>query len=174
MFSMFKIVGIIFAFLASSLIGFMKSNEIKKRKQILEDFRELINLISTRIGYFKEPLPVIFKTLLPETKDEAHSLLEKCLMAYEMGEKDIGNIWESSVKNVYSSTSIDEDDIKIISKCGQFLGQSDYESQKKHFKLIDYQMERHIDDAEQQVRTKGKMYSKIGMSLGVLIAIVLL
>lgn len=171
---MYRITGIILAFLASSLIGIMKSNEIKRRKRVLDDFKELMVLISTKIGYFKEPLPVIFKNLLPETDSERKRLLEHCLMGFEMGEQDIGVIWVNAVENAYDSVPLTVEDRRVLSGCGQFLGQSDYESQKKHFSLLNQQLDRQIDDAAHQVITKGKMYSKIGVSLGALIAVALI
>ena len=171
---MFRVTGIILAFLASSLIGFMKSNEIKKRKSLLEDFRELTELISTRIGYFKEPLPVVFYGLLSETEGEIRSLLENCLMSYEMGQKDINTVWNTAVETVYGNEPLSDDDLRVLSKCGQFLGQSDYDNQIKHFSLLNRQLDKQIEDSIEQIRTKGKMYSRMGVSLGALIAIALI
>ena len=61
-----------------------------------------------------------------------------------------------------------------MKKCGDFLGQSDFKGQQDHFRLLGLQLDRQIEDAEEGIRTKGRMYGKMGISVGLVIAIVLI
>lgn len=54
---MIKLLGLFFAFAACTTIGLYKASEIKNRRTLLIDFKELLVHISTEMSYFKEPLP---------------------------------------------------------------------------------------------------------------------
>lgn len=171
---MVKAAGLVFLFIGSSLIGFMKSAEIKKRKDLLEDYKELILQISTRIGYFKEPIPVIFREIADQREGQTEQLLKCWLLYYEISQERIDEMWNKAVKDVYESEPLSFTDKQVLMKCGSFLGQSDYENQKKHFDMLNHQLDTQINDADEDIRTKGRMYSKMGVCMGALIAITLI
>ena len=67
-----------------------------------------------------------------------------------------------------------EEDLAIVKKCGDFLGQSDYKGQQNHFELLHNRLDGQIAEAAEEIRTKGKMYSRLGMSAGCIIAVVMM
>lgn len=64
--------------------------------------------------------------------------------------------------------------MELMKKCGDFLGQSDFAGQQDHFLLLNHQLDRQIEQASQAADTKGKMYSRLGLSAGAVLAIVLI
>lgn len=54
---MVKLLGLLIGLAACTTIGFYKASEIKRRRILLVDFKELLIHISTEMSYFKEPLP---------------------------------------------------------------------------------------------------------------------
>ena len=65
---MVKLLGLLMAFAACTTIGFYKASEIKRRRILLVDFKELLIHISTEMSYFKEPLPQIWLVKHPIIK----------------------------------------------------------------------------------------------------------
>lgn len=171
---MIKLLGLFFAFAACTTIGLYKASEIKNRRTLLIDFKELLVHISTEMSYFKEPLPQIFERLVGDATDnkERTILLRECLSAYSLENLNIAEIWKSAVRHIYCDSSLTEDDVKIMMKCGDFLGQSDFTRQQEHFSLLNTQLDRQIEEADEFIRTKGRMYGKMGVSVGIVIAIV--
>lgn len=168
-----KLAGIILAFSASTILGLYKASEIKRRKHLLMDFKELLLRISTEMGYFKEPLPQIFQRLAGIDNKESSILLRECIASYTSENSDISLIWKQAAEDAYNSSPLTKEDLAVIQKCGDFLGQSDFNGQKDHFALTHAQLDRQISEAEDAIGTKGKMYGKMGVSIGLVIAIIL-
>lgn len=55
-----------------------------------------------------------------------------------------------------------------------FLDKANFNGQQDHFRLLGLQLDEQIEDAEEGIRTKGRMYGKMGISVGLVIAIVLI
>lgn len=167
---MLKFLAIFFAASASTAIGLYKSDELKRRRRLLVEFQDLLLQISTEIGYFKEPLPKIFEKLSGEEK-ECRLLLRCCLSMYNHSDINLSQIWKNAIREIYANQPLIEEDIILMKKCGDFLGQSDLKGQQEHLQLIQRQLERQIKDAEKMISTKGQMYGKLGLSAGLVIAI---
>ena len=171
---MVKLLGLLMAFAACTTLGFYKASEIKRRRMLLVDFKELIVHISTEMSYFKEPLPQIFERLAGGHEDnkERTILLRECLSTYSLENMNIAEIWKSAVDHIYSGSPLTGEDVSTMKKCGDFLGQSDFNRQKEHFGLLNIQLDRQIEEAEESIKTKGRMYGKMGISVGLVVAIV--
>lgn len=172
---MVKIIGLLLAVIGCTGIGILKSTDFRERKRLLIEFKELTLHISTEISYFKQPLPQIFERLAGERQDkETGFLLRNCLTSYMTANCDIGEIWKQAVDIVYESLPVTSSDRNTMKKCGEFLGQSDFKGQKEHFELLNLQLDRQIQEAEDLIGTKGKMYSRLGLSAGCMIAVILI
>ena len=171
---MVKLTGIILAVIGCTCIGLLKASDISRRKALLLDFKNLIMHISTEISYFKEPLPQIFQRLSGENEKETGLLLRNCLATYLTDSRNLGSGWKDAVDFVYGELPVTKSDIEIMKKCGDFLGQSDFRGQQEHFALLYSQLDRQIEEAEEMIKTKGKMYSRLGLSAGCMIAVVLI
>ena len=171
---MVKLMGILLAVIGCSAAGLMKASNLKERKRLLLDFKNLLLHISTEISYFKEPLPQIFRRLAAETEGESAELLRNCLTSYLTCESSMNCNWKKAANIVYKETALTEEDLAIVKKCGDFLGQSDYKGQQNHFELLHNRLDGQIAEAAEEIRTKGKMYSRLGMSAGCIIAVVMM
>ena len=140
----------------------------------MTDFKSLLLQLSTEMSYFKEPLPQIFQRIAEMDNREINILLRECLSGYHQELFNITDIWKEAVDHVYEDTALTKDDLHILKKCGDFLGQSDFNHQKSHFDLLNMEVDRQLNDANEAIKTKGKMYSKMGVSIGLVIAIVLI
>lgn len=171
---MFKSIAILLLFSSCSIFGFYQSGLLKRRRQLLVQFRDLLQRLRTEIGYFKDPLPLLFQKIQNDTNKSTDILLRQCLLAMETGTETIENIWQSAVKSAYHDEPLESTDFDILCKCGDFIGQSDYQSQQGHFELLMEELSRQIHDAEEASKVKGGLYSKAGLSIGAVLAIALL
>lgn len=169
---MFRLMGVALAFVACTAIGLTKAREIRERKQLLLDFKDMVNHISTEISYFKEPLPQVFERLSAGDDRESRLLLRSCLTAYISKGIHLREIWKEAVEDVYAGSSLTKEDLAVMQSCGDFLGQSDFKGQEGHFALFHQQMDRQLAEAEENIQVKGKMYGKMGVSAGLVIAVV--
>lgn len=178
MMSLFKISGIFCSFLSCTVIGFYLSSRIKRRKMLLLEFQTLLQQIATEMRYFKEPLPQIFQRILEQQNSLKQSnpvtlLLRQCTCPQSQNEYfDV--LWKEAVSQTYMDEPLNDEDRQVLSQCGSFLGQSDFQSQEGHFQLLYRELDKRIHDAEENNRTKAVLYRKAGLSVGVVIAIVML
>lgn len=171
---MYKIAGLVLAVVGLTALGFFKSDEFRQRKIILSDFYDLLLRISTEIGYFKEPLPGILEKLSGTDNSKTSLMLRLTLSAYLDKQQALGQCWKEAVDDVYCNDPLTAEDLQIMKKCGDFLGQSDYESQKKYFSFVLDKLTKQINEADEFFKIKGRMYSKLGISAGLVLAVILI
>lgn len=169
---MIKGCALIMIIIGSTLIGFLKANHFSEKKEFLTDYQQMLLHLSTEISYFKEPLPQIFYKLSLELQGTTQSFMKECFDQYIKDGGALSEIWNSTVEKIYGDKGMTTEELKIIKSPGLFLGQSDFDGQLKHFKLVSKELERKIEDADFQLKTKGKMYRKMGISLGIAISII--
>ncbi|MEG1469035.1 MAG: stage III sporulation protein AB [Anaerovoracaceae bacterium] len=169
---MVKIVSLIFIIVGCAAFGFTKASQIRERLFLLEEFSEMLIKLSTEISYFKEPLPQLFKRFSDEQNNRSSSILKYCYRQYEEENIPLLASWNEGIIMAYKGTLVTDDDIHIMEKVGQFIGQSNWERQEEHFKLVSIQLNRQIESARQMISTKGNMYKKMGISIGVVIAVI--
>lgn len=171
---MVKLLGLFLGVIGCGALGLLKASDIKMRKQLLLEYKNLLLHISTEISYFKEPLPQIFERLSADQEGACGLLLRNCLTSYLTSGKDMGELWRDSVDFVYESLPVTEQDAALMKKCGDFLGQSDFKRQQDHFLLLHRQLDEQIEEAQKWIDSKGRMYERLGFSAGLVIAIALL
>ena len=171
---MYKFIAILFIFCSCTIIGLYQSAQLARRKALLHQYRDLLQHMETEMGYFKDPLPVILQKMHKGTNQPADLLLRQCLFQMEQGSETIADIWERAIGEAYDGEPLNASDLTIMTKCGSFLGQSDYQGQKGHFALLQGELNGQIDDATANCKTKGTLYTKAGISVGAVIAIALL
>ena len=175
---MLKITAILLTFLSSSAVGFYKAYEVKRRKQLLVEFQDLILQIVTEISYFKVPLPLIFQRIQPQDNTAASILMRQIQLGF-LTEKNKENVpfsvlWEQAIMLTYKEEPLKKDDLQLMAKCGLFLGQSDYKNQQQQLDIFLAQLNQAIEDADQIMKTKGSLYRKAGISVGAVLAIAFL
>ena len=177
--SLFKIVGILLTLISCSAIGLYKASRIRHRKILLNDFLQLMELIFTEMQYFKEPLPIVFQQVMGRYEEQKRTnaiviLLRQCMLRLTTDTRTFDQIWRSAIEETYRGEPLNAADLQVLMRCGTFLGQSDVQSQKGHFVLLQGELEKQIREAEEHIQTKGRLYAKAGLSVGAVIAIALL
>ena len=134
-----KIIILILIFIISYLIGMVIAKQYSKRVEELEDIKNSLNVLQTKIRYSKEPLPEIFKDISKISKnkeifDKANENMKTMLA---------GEAWKKSIQTI--DNSFKKEDIKILENLGNMLGKTDSEGQINQIEevkeLLDIQIE---------------------------------
>ena len=173
---MIKLITVLLIISSCSLVGLYKSMEIKERKTLLLDFKDMLLHLEREIGYFKEPLPDIFKKLSQSNSEaggitESKRFLQETLHIFQ-NQRDLNSAWSQAIENIYGEKKLKKDDVAIFRRVGDFVGQSDLRGQKSHFDMTNAMLDRQLEDADGESKTKGQMFAKMGVSIGIVIAIV--
>lgn len=172
---MIKTIGISLIMIASTMIGFLMAENIKKRVLILKELHRIIIELETEIVYTKSPLPIVLHRIATRCKSPLSNLF-----------KDIKQILESEyVESLHSAfqkaIEKNKDDLEIIKKdldilldLALSLGESDIEGQVKMFKLTEYNLKKRIEELEESMQKNIKLYRYLGFSFGAVIVILII
>lgn len=171
---MLKLIGIMGMVIASGLLGLFKTGQLRRRRQLLEEYLEMIIEIKGRINYFRQPLPDIFGRVSRDKADPATRLTEA--VAGELKEKnhEIAAVWPEKINQVYGKEPMTDDDMEIFKYPGTFIGQTDFDNHIQHFEYIERKLQAQISDARECLKNKGPMYNKIGFFIGGIGAVLLM
>lgn len=127
-------------------------------------------LLETKIKYTYGILPEIFKEISESTKGNVSKLYIK---AYENMEYTTAhNSWEEALRN--TKMQINNEDKTIIKQLSKQLGNTDIEGQIKNIQMVNDFLEKQIIEAEAEKNKNGKMYKKLGITIGLILMIILI
>lgn len=139
--------------------------EIKKvysiRVRYLEDYTVFINELIEEISFFKSPIGKFVDSIKEFKKKEFRKTLD------EFG-KAITENREFILKNIY----LNKRDVEIIQNCFNAIGKTDAATQLTNLKNSKIYAEEMLKRAEKEYKTKGQLYGKLGILLGLAIMII--
>lgn len=171
---MLKLLGILGLVISCGLFGISRSGNLKLRIELLEDYYQMVLTLKSQINYFKEPLPDILYKTEKNGESKAFSFIKE--IGSEMTKKSCNsvNFWQDSLNSFYEDTVLTEDDIKIMSYLGEFIGQTDYANHLQHFSYLETKLLKQIGQVKDLYLQKSPMYNRIGFFIGALIGILLI
>lgn len=159
--------------LACGILGLAKGHTYTQRFRELQEIKDILLMLRTEIHYRKDPLPVIFRRI-SESKDTlASRVLLCCRENIETG-KSLQESWQSAVSEMTAKSCLTETDKKILYDMGIQLGRSNVKGQSDLLILTQQKIELQLAEADTDRHSKGKMYSGLGFSLGIVITVLLI
>lgn len=174
---MIKAVLCLIIICASGILGILKGQTYSQRVVELGELRDMFLELQTEISYMKDPLPVIFERLCAQQSGETirgnlpeNIMRNCCSMMAENVTMQAG--WDAAVEKACESSCLTTEDKKIISGLGAQLGRSNVAGQVELLKMTDEKLTMRLRDAESLRNSKGKMYTGLGFSLGIVAAVI--
>ncbi|MBR6504956.1 MAG: stage III sporulation protein AB [Clostridia bacterium] len=163
-----KTIILILIFAISYLIGNMVAKLYSKRVEELEDMKNSLNLLQTKVRFSKEPLSKIFKeisniSLNKEIFDKSNENMKTMLA---------GEAWRNAIKTV--NNNLKKEDIDILLSLGNMLGKTDSEGQVNQIEEIKELLNIQIKNANLEKQKNEKLYKTLGMTVGLAIVIILI
>ena len=164
-----KYILLIGIFGLSTAIGLAISKTYENRVVELREFKNILNIMKTKIKFTYEPLAEIFKQIANKNETNIEKIFSQ--MAIQMTYSQTREVWENCIQE--ADISINQEDKDILKKLGKLLGQTDVEGQVSEIEVVESFLNIQIDKAEEEKKKNQKMYKTLGVTIGLIFVIVL-
>lgn len=165
----FKYILLISIFSLSTAIGLIISKIYENRVNELKEFKNVLNIMKTKIKFTYEPLEEIFKQISKDNSTPIEKIFEK--MSNQISFKQANEVWTNCIQE--ADISINQEDKDILKKLGKLLGQTDVEGQVSEIEITQSFLDMQIEKAEEEKRKNQKMYKTLGIVIGLVFVIIL-
>lgn len=165
----FKYVLLISIFSLSTAIGLIISKIYENRVNELKEFKNVLNIMKTKIKFTYEPLEEIFKQISKDNSTQIEKIFGK--MSNQISFKQANEVWTNCIQE--ADISINQEDKDVLKKLGKLLGQTDVEGQVSEIEITQSFLDMQIEKAEEEKRKNQKMYKTLGIVIGLVFVIIL-
>ena len=174
-------------FSLSTGIGILISKMYENRVKELRQFKNILNIIKTKIKFTYEPLAEIFNQISQEKSSKIEEIFEN--MTYKLAFENIKYSWMDAIQEAdISITQEDKDILKelgkkifgshmynaVLKELGKVLGQTDADSQVNEIEVTESFLNMQIEKAEEARKKNQKMYKTLGVVVGLVFVIILI
>ena len=156
--------------LGTSLIGKFLAKKYVYRLEELEEIKNALNILKTKIKFTYEPIPEIFKEISLNTNKNVGNIFKKA--SEKMKEITANITWEQAVEE--TETNLKTQDKQTIKKLSKLLGQTDVEGQVSQIEITETFLDNQIKEALCERQKNEKLFTRLGTIMGLAIVIVLL
>ena len=164
-----KYMVLVIIFGLSTAIGLMISKSYENRVIELKEFKNILNIMKTKIKFTYEPLAEIFKQISKDNQTNIEKIFDK--MSKQLTFYPARDVWEKCIQE--ADISINQHDKDILKKMGKLLGQTDVEGQISEIEVTEKFLNMQIEDAEEEKKKNQKMYKTLGITVGLVFVIIL-
>ena len=158
-----------FILVFSTLIGKFLSKKYVYRLEELDDIKNALNILKTKIKFTYEPIPEIFEEISNNVNKNVGRIFS--LAKEEMRDKIASEAWENAVEKV--ECNLKREDKKVIKTLSKLLGQTDVEGQISQIEITEEFLEEQIKEAKEEKIKNEKLYTRLGTVVGLTIVIIL-
>ena len=164
-----KYILLVAIFGLSTAIGLAISKSYGNRVIELKEFKNILNVMKTKIKFTYEPLAEIFKQIANKNETNVERIFGQ--MANQINYYQTREVWENCIQE--ADISISQEDKDILKKLGKLLGQTDVEGQVSEIEVTENFLNMQIDKAEEEKKKNQKMYKTLGVVAGLTFVIIL-
>lgn len=165
-----KYILLIAIFGLSTGIGILISKSYENRVIELKEFKNVLNIMKTKIKFTYEPLAEIFKQISKDNQTNVERIFGQ--MANQITYYPTKDVWKNCIQD--ADISIKQEDKDILKRLGKLLGQTDVEGQISEIEVTQSFLDTQIEKAEEEKKKNQKMYKTLGITIGLVFVIILL
>ena len=166
----FKCSLLILIFALSSAIGITISKIYENRVKELKEFKNILNIMKTKIKFTYEPLQEVFREIAKENSTKIEKIFGK--MANQINYAQVSEVWTNCIQE--ADICINQEDKDVLKKLGKLLGQTDVEGQVSEIDVTQSFLDVQIEKAEEEKKKNQKMYKTLGVVIGLVFVIILI
>ena len=171
---MVKITGIIIIITAFSLTGFAYAGNITGRINQLHELKRITIMLEGELRYSNSTMEEALKAItLRGGCFSAFFNAVALKLAENMGES-FSEIWRDCVDDFFKKTKLTDEDAAEFKMLGDSLGYLDMKAQCDSILLYRERLSAKLEELDSQAAGKVKMYRSLGVSMGILTAVILL
>ena len=156
----------------STILGNLYSRKYDKRVKELEEIKKASSMFKSKIQFTYKPISEVFKEIEKRSAPNIGKIFSDACKYME--KYDAEEAWIESVNENKDKTNLLQTDIDVILGLSKMLGATDLEGQINSIKLINDFLENQISEAIIDKNKNEKMLKKLGTSIGLAIAIILI
>lgn len=163
-----KLIGAVLLIASSFSVGVSMSKSLYRRKAFIKSFIVFIDSLETHIRYNTDD---IFK--LVSMCSDSEEL--KCFEFFNKPPSEpFDKLWSKSVLTIPRAYALTKSDMDLLLQFGSQLGKTDIDGQIKHIKLYKDFFKKQLDDAEDAIVKKSKLYKTMGLFAGTAAALMMM
>ena len=166
-----KVIILFLIFGICSIIGFLLSKKYVDRVSDLNEMKNALNILETKIKFTRKPIADIFYEISNTISPNVGKIFLKS-NEYIKCKETVGQAWSKALQE--TNTNFKQEDIDILKNLSKMLGKTDVEGQISEIRLTETFLNTQIEKAQTICRKKKKMYRKLGTIIGLAVVILLL
>lgn len=165
-----KMLGFVLVIACTSAIGLYAAYRLKLRVKFLEEFIYFISSMETQIRYNAGDLSSLIDG---DYGRMVSQLLENCRTYLNEGQ-NFKDAWIDAVDNLPKEYCLSDNEKEMVRDFGTGLGTTDTQGQLAHCELYLTAFKNKLESARCDHKEKGRIYTVLGTSLGVCVALLIL
>ena len=153
----------------ATMIGRFLSKKYVYRLEELEDIKNALNILKSKIKFTYEPIPEIFGEISKTSGKNVSNLFE--IAKNKMNDLTANEAWEEAVGE--SQNNLKKEDKDVLKTLSKLLGQTDVEGQISQIEITENFLESKIQEAIEEKKKNEKLYTRLGTIMGLAIVIIL-
>jgi stage III sporulation protein AB len=169
---MLQIIGKCLVLLGMTAFGLQQAMGLRRRVSCLREFQSALERLERELAFALLPVPVLLAQMRDGTRGSAYQFFACCEERFcQRGEERLEEIWKDELMG--QSLPIQEEDKSLLQEIGSILGRYDGDSQRLAFQRIHGRLEEVIAHAKEEAERMGKVYSALGITIGMFCIIML-
>ena len=153
----------------ATMIGRFLSKKYVYRSEELEDIKNALNILKSKIKFTYEPIPEIFGEISKTSGKNVSNLFE--IAKNKMSDLTANEAWKEAVEE--SQNNLKKEDKDVLKTLSKLLGQTDVEGQISQIEITENFLESKIQEAMEEKKKNEKLYTRLGTIMGLAIVIIL-
>ena len=153
----------------ATMVGKYLSKKYVYRLEELEDIKNALNILKSKIKFTYEPIPEIFEEISKTSSRNISELFKTAKI--KMNDLTANEAWEEAIEE--SQNNLKKEDKDVLKTLSKLLGQTDAEGQISQIEITENFLESKIQEAMEEKKKNEKLYTRLGTIMGLAIVIIL-
>ena len=172
-----KIAGAVLILAASSFLGLYLGTVNKLRIKRLRELENSWTLAAGEIRFGISSLPEVFRNIAVQNRDEYiknfYETMYKSMASLDTKE-GFDVLWEKAVREKLSGNCLTGDDCRLVAEFGSIPLHPDTAMQLQFIERLVQQLETVINQAQDEISVKCRIYRCVGVAAGIFLVLVLI
>lgn len=170
-----KMIGCLFYFGAAATIGFLKAEELRTRVRRLEELKRMLMLLEGEFRFHRATLSEAFENVSVRLEEPFAHFLKEIAEKMEEGKKgSFDEVWDEMSEKLLRGEGFQKEDGQLFELLRSSLGYLDLTMQLETLRLVAAQTENALGKARELLETRGRLYRTMGVTVGALLALLII
>lgn len=172
---MLKISGIVFIMAATTFMGIRKADDLQEEYRQMRYLQKIMSMVESEIRYAHSHLGEIFSHISSYAKEPYKGWLMSMQREMNSGNGEVFcEIWSQSIEEYLKDSGLPESELTRLKQLGNQLGVFDLKHQLNLLELFQQQLSSSMEEMQEGMKTKVRLYHCLGVMSGMLVSILLM